>query len=195
MEIPKQTTVQQLMRRALRGQSEVKAMRAEYSELRKIANKRIKRAQAKGELMDVEQFRTTKSIMSGADLNVNLVKSYNEVVKFLNSKRSTAKGREEIRKKTRETLQKLGYQGITEENDKLFGEFMNEWRAKYEQDTTVGKKLFGDSEQAAEFFDRISERINRGEVDRNAVGIRRLFDRWVKSRERSMRRRMKKLLR
>lgn len=195
MEIPKQTTVQQLMRRALRGQSELKAIRAEYSELRKIANKRIKRAQAKGELMDVEQFRTTKSIMSGADSNVNLVKSYNEVVKFLNSKRSTAKGREEIRKKTRETLQKLGYQGITEENDKLFGEFMNEWRAKYEQDTTVGKKLFGDSEQAAEFFDRISERINRGEIDRNAVGIRRLFDRWVKSRERSMRRRMKKLLR
>lgn len=195
MEIPKQTTVQQLMRRALRGQSEMKAMRAEYSELRKIANKRIKRAQAKGELVDVEQFRTTKSIMSGADSNVNLVKSYNEVVKFLNSKRSTAKGREEIRKKTRETLQKLGYQGITEENDKLFGEFMNEWRAKYEQDTTVGKKLFGDSEQAAEFFDRISERINRGEIDRNAVGIRRLFDRWVKSRERSMRRRMKKLLR
>ena len=195
MEIPKQTTVQQLMRRALRGQSEIKAMRAEYSELRKIANKRIKRAQAKGELMDVEQFQTTKSIMIGADSNVNLVKSYNEVVKFLNSKRSTAKGREEIRKKTRETLQKLGYQGITEENDKLFGEFMNEWRAKYEQDTTVGKKLFGDSEQAAEFFDRISERINRGEIDRNAVGIRRLFDRWVKSRERSMRRRMKKLLR
>lgn len=195
MEIPKQTTVQQLMRRALRGQSEIKAMRTEYSELRKIANKRIKRAQAKGELMDVEQFQTTKSIMSGADSNVNLVKSYNEVVKFLNSKRSTSKGREEIRKKTRETLQKLGYQGITEENDKLFGEFMNEWRAKYEQDTTVGKKLFGDSEQAAEFFDRISERINRGEIDRNAVGIRRLFDRWVKSRERSMKRRMKKLLR
>ena len=195
MEIPKQTTVQQLMRRALHGQTEVKAIRAEYSELRKIANKRIKRAQAKGELMDVEQFQTTKSIMSGADSNVNLVKSYNEVVKFLNSKRSTAKGREEIRKKTRETLQKLGYQGITEENDKLFGEFMNEWRAKYEQDTTVGKKLFGDSEQAADFFDRISERINRGEIDRNAVGIRRLFDRWVKSRERSMRRRMKKLLR
>lgn len=194
MEIPKQTTVQQLMRRALRGQAEIKEMRSEYSELRKIANKRIKRAQAKGELMDVEQFQTTKSIMSGADSNVNLVKSYNEVVKFLNSKRSTAKGREEIRKKTRETLQKLGYQGITEENDKLFGEFMNEWRAKYEQDTTVGKKLFGDSEQAAEFFDRISERINRGEIDRNAVGIRRLFDRWVKSRERSMRRRMKKLL-
>lgn len=195
MEIPKQTTVQQLMRRALHGQTEFKEMRAEYSELRKIANKRIKRAQAKGELMDVEQFRTTKSIMSGADANVNLVKSYNEVVKFLNSKRSTAKGREEIRKKTRETLHKLGYQGITEENDKLFGEFMNEWRAKYEQDTTVGKKLFGDSEQAADFFDRISERINRGEIDRNAVGIRRLFDRWVKSRERSMRRRMKKLLR
>lgn len=195
MEIPKQTTVQQLMRRALRGQSEIKAMRAEYSELRKIANKRIKRAQAKGELMDVEQFQTTKSIMSGADSSVNLVKSYNEVVKFLNSKRSTVKGREEIRKKTRETLQKLGYQGITEENDKLFGEFMNEWRAKYEQDTTVGKKLFGDSEQAADFFDRISERINRGEIDRNAVGIRRLFDRWVKSRERSMKRRMKKLLR
>lgn len=195
MEIPKQTTVQQLMRRALHGQTEMKEIRAEYSELRKIANKRIKRAQAKGELMDVEQFRTTKSIMSGADSNVNLVKSYNEVVKFLNSKRSTAKGREEIRKKTRETLQKLGYQGITEENDKLFGEFMNEWRAKYEQDTTVGKKLFGDSEMAAEFFDRISERINRGEIDRNAVGIRRLFDRWVKSRERSMKRRMKKLLR
>lgn len=183
MEIPKRTTVQQLTRRAMHGQSEMKAIRAEYAELRKIANKRIKRAQAKGELLDVEQFRTTKSIMQGSDSSINLIKAYHDVVSFLNSKRSTAKGRDEIRAKTRETLQRSGYLGITEENDKLFGEFMNEWRTKYEQDTTSGKKLFGDSDTAAEFFDRITERINRGEIDRNAVKIRRIFDRWLKSQQ------------
>ena len=199
MEIPKRTTVQQLMRRAMRGQSEIKAIRTEYAELRKIANKRIKRAQEKGDLLDVEQFQTTKSIMNAADSTVNLIKAHHEVVNFLNSKRSTAKGREEIRQKTREAYEAIGYKDVILENDRLFSEFMEEWRIRYEQDTTIGKKLFSDSDMAAEFFDAHFERVEEyGEKhneNTNAVKLRRLFDRWIKSRERSMRRRMKKLLR
>jgi len=195
MEIPKRTTVQQLMRRAMHGQSEIKAIRAEYAELRKIANKRIKRAQQKGDLLDVEQFQTTKSIMNAADSTVNLIKAHHEVVNFLNSKRSTVKGREEIRQKTRETYEAIGYKDVILGNDRLFSEFMEEWRIRYEQDTTIGKKLFSDSDMAAEFFDAHFERVEEyGEKhneNTNAVKLRRLFDRWLKARERSMRRRTK----
>lgn len=192
MEIPKRTTVQQLMRRAMRGQSEIKAIRAEYAELRKIANKRIKRAQEKGDLLDVEQFQTTKSIMNAADSTVNLIKAHHEVVNFLNSKRSTAKGREEIRQKTLETYESIGYKGVILENDRMFSEFMEQWRIRYEQDTTIGKKLFSDSDKAAEFFDAHFERISDNDKDTNAVKIRRIFDRWLKSQQRSTKRREKK---
>lgn len=196
MEIPKRTTVQQLMRRAMRGQSEIKAMRAEYSELRKIANKRIKRAQEKGDLLDVEQFQTTKSIMNSADSVANLIKAHHEVVAFLNSKRSTAKGREEIRQKTRATYEAIGYKEVILENDKMFSEFMEQWRIRYEQDTTIGKKLFSDSDKAGEFFDaqfeRISEYGEKHNENPNPVKLRRIFDRWLKSQQRSAKRREKK---
>lgn len=196
MEIPKRTTVQQLMRRAMRGQSEIKAIRAEYAELRKIANKRIKRAQEKGDLLDVEQFQTTKSIMNSADSVANLIKAHHQVVVFLNSKRSTAKGREEIRQKTRETYEAIGYKDVILENDRMFSEFMEQWRIRYEQDTTIGKKLFSDSDKAAEFFDAHFERIKEyGEKNKenpNAVKLRRIFDRWLKSQQRHARRREKK---
>lgn len=183
MEIPKRTSTQQLMRRAMRGRSEVKAIRAEYAELRKIANKRIKRAQAKGELLDVEQFRTTKSIMQGSDSSINLIKAHHDVVVFLNSKRSTAKGREDIRQKTVKTYKELGYGAVITENDKMFSQFMEQWRIRYEQDTTMGKKLFSDSDKAAEFFDNYYERIKKKDENTNAVKIRRIFERWLNSQQ------------
>lgn len=180
MEIPKLTTVQNVERRLLRaGGAELKQIRAEYSELRKIANKRIKRAQAQGDLLDTEQFMTTTAIMKGENAIANLAKAYVAVVKFLNRKQSTAAGRKEIRAKTRETLNKLGFENITDANVKLFGEFMEEWRQAYEQETTVGKKLLADSDFAVEFFDSIIEEVTEDTQRTNAEKIFYLFRKWI----------------
>lgn len=182
MEIAKLTTVQDVERRLLRaGGAELKQIRAEYSELRKIANKRIKRAQAQGDLLDTEQFMTTTAIMKGENAIVNLAKAYVAVVKFLNRKESTAAGRKQIRTKARETLNKLGFENITDANVKLFGEFMAKWRAAFEQDTTIGKKLLADSDFAAEFFDSFMERVSGDKRKINADEIFKVFKKWLNS--------------
>lgn len=181
MQIPKTMTVQDVIRRLTRSNgAEVKGVRAEYSELRKIANKRIKRAQAKGELMDVEQFRTTTSIMKGDDALKNLARSYAAVIKFLNSEASTAKGRETIQRRRLKTLQSLNYTGVTEENMKLFQDFMEQWRIAYQLNTTMGKKLLSDSDLAAEFFDTWFERIKKNDENTNGAKIMRIFKKWQK---------------
>ena len=181
MKIPQTMTVQDVIRRLTRSNgAEVRGIRAEYSELRKIANKRIKRAQAKGELMDVEQFRTTTSIMKGDDALKNLARAYASVVKFLNSEASTAKGRQTIQQRRLKTLKSLNYTGVTEENMKIFQEFMEQWRIAYQLNTTMGKKLLSDSDLAAEFFDEWFERIKKNDEDTNAVKIFRIFKKWQK---------------
>ena len=180
MEIPEIVTVQEIIRRATRAKgAELKDIRAEYSELRKIANKRIKRAQAQGDLLDYKQFMTTKAIMKGATPVFDLAKAYSEVVKFLHSKKSTAVGRKEIRRKTRETLNRLGYKNVTDDNVKLFGDFMEKWRVAYEQDTTLGKKLLSDSDLAAEFFDSVIEEMTNDKQRTNAEKLFYLFKKWV----------------
>lgn len=184
MTIPKTVTVQQLIRRATRADgAELQDIRAEYSELRKIANKRIKRAQAKGDLLDMEQFTTTTAIMKGANPVINLAKAYSEVVKFLNAKVSTAKGRKEVRRKTVETLNNIGYKNITEDNARLFGEFMEKWRVAFEQETTMGKKLLFDSDSAVEFFDSAMEKIIDNKQRANAEKLFNLFKKWIALQE------------
>jgi len=180
MEIPERVTVQEIIRRATRANgAELKDVRTEYSELRKIANKRIKRAHAQGDLLDYEQFMTTKAIMKGVTPVADLAKAYSEVVKFLHYRKSTAAGRKEIRRKTRETLNKLGFKSITDDNVKLFGDFMEKWRVAYEKNTTAGKKLLSDSDLAAEFFDSVIEEVTNDEQRTNAEKLFYLFKKWV----------------
>lgn len=180
MEIPKLTTVQDVRRRLTRSNNaELKAVRAEYSELRKIANKRIKRAQAKGELLDVEQFRTTTEIMKSENPIKNLAYAYSQVIKFLRSETSTAAGRKTVQQRRLKTLETLQYTGIQENNIKQFQEFMEQWRIAYQMNTTLGKRLLVDSDQAAEFFDTFYERIKKNDEKTNATKIMRIFRRWL----------------
>lgn len=161
--------------RAISKRGGEKQIRAEYSRLRKIANQRIARAQRTGELKDETLFDAAREIRKGD--TERLAKAYSEVTKFLTSKRSTEYGRAEIRRKTAESLQKIGYEGISEKNVDLFGKFMENFRRKYETDTPEGKKLLMDSDFAVEAFDAISERFTSRT---NSRAMSRYFNQYLR---------------
>lgn len=151
-----------------------KKIRAEYAELRKIANKRIQRAQAQGELSDVPLFKTTREVST--DLS-RLAKEYSAVTKFLTSKRSTAAGRAESKRKTVKSLKEIGYENVSERNVDLFNSFMENFRRKYEMDTPEGKKLLMDSDFALEVFDVISEDFTSRT---NSRSMSRMFNNYLR---------------
>lgn len=168
-------SVQVLMRRLSRGKGElIPAARKEYARLRKIANKRINRAQNAGDLLDVEAFPETRGINDTGDLAKALV----SVKKFLESRESTAAGRKEITRERVEKLQAMGYETVSVDNAKLFNDFMEMWRIKYQLDTSAGRKLTMDSDFAAEIFDRISERFTNRT---NKSAMSRYFNDYLRS--------------
>ena len=138
------------LRRWSEGKKE-KDLRAQYSELRSIAQKRIKRAG--GALDDIEMFAKSRELKNPADL----AKEYLRLSKFLRSKRSTAEGRAQIQESTVKTLKKQGIKNVDKGNIDQFGEFMRLMMAKYEQDTPEGKKLLFDSDKLVDIFDELTE--------------------------------------
>ena len=168
-------SVQALMRRLSRGKGEaIPAARKEYARLRKIANKRITRAQNAGDLLDVEAFPETRGINDTGDLAKALV----SVKKFLESRESTAAGRKEITRERVEKLRAMGYETVSVDNAKLFKDFMEMWRIKYQLDTSAGRKLTMDSDFAAEIFDKISERFTN---KTNKSAMSRYFNDYLRS--------------
>lgn len=112
-----------------------KELRQEYSRLKSIAKKRIKRLESSdysklsgyrsvmGYLLPLKDFRP------GID-DAQLKRSYREVVKFLNAPTSTIKGiRQEVRERAA-SLNDNGYTFINEKNFASFVEFM-EWVRGY----------------------------------------------------------------
>ena len=179
--MPKQTAVEtvQQTRRRLTGRNsaaKIAEARAEYAELRKIAVKRIQRAQARGELANDAMPIKTKDIPQN-DAGA-LAKAIRDVQRFLSSKRSTAAGRSEIRSKTVQTLKEIGFENVNERNAKLFGDYMEMWRRKYEQDTPDGRKMLFDSDKAVEIFDTISERFTN---KTNVQSMSRMFNDYLRA--------------
>lgn len=170
-------SVQSVMRRLSRGNgAEIPAARKEYAALRKVANKRIKRAQKAGELLNEELFPETRSI--GKQDVGNLAKALVNVKKFLKAERSTAKGRKAIVARKVAKLQALGFESVTVDNEKLFSNFMEMWRIKYQLETAQGRKLTMDSDFAAEIFDKISERFT---PRTNKSSMSRMFNDYLRA--------------
>lgn len=176
-EIKSNRTVQSVMRRLSRGNGvEIPAARKEYAALRKLANKRIKRAQQAGDLLTEELFPETRTI--GKEDVGNLAKALVDVKKFLKAERSTAKGRKVIAARKVAKLQALGFESITVYNEKLFSDFMEMWRVKYQMETAQGRKLTMDSDFAAEIFDKISERFT---PKTNKSSMSRMFNDYLRA--------------
>lgn len=164
--LPTITNKQKAQERAERSDSALKAMRRDYSRMRDIAVKRIKRAQ------DAGYWRKGKEIPMLKDTGrdpADLAYEYSRLSKFLESSSSSVKQlREESRQRV-ESFQKLGYTFVTEENELDFGDYMEYMINKYETETEEGKKRLQDSDIIVEAYDYIKDNREKGteeELDR-----------------------------
>lgn len=155
-------------------------LREEYTRLRDIAQKRIKRAMKSGE--SLEEIRAPfaevpklRDIKNPRDFARELA----ALRKWTGSKYSTAAGRKAIRQKTAETMQKLGYEGVSEDNVTLFNRFMEQMRRRYEEDTPEGKVRFIGSDFLVEAFDALRERGKINE-ESNSSSIGRAFNDYLR---------------
>ena len=110
----------------------VKLVRAEYTRLRDIEQKRIKR------MGEHPEYRRTQVYIQNAGKYPKLADlkggqrpyKLSALQRFVSAKASTITGIKEIRAKQLETLHKHEYNFVTEENLSEFGEFMEEFRAQ-----------------------------------------------------------------
>lgn len=110
----------------------IKAVRKEYTRLRDIEQKRIKRMAAEPKYTRTQVYKQNAgkypklSEMKGDRLPYLL----SALQRFVSAKGSTISGIKEIRAKQLETLHKHDYTFVNEENLSDFGEFMEEFRAQ-----------------------------------------------------------------
>lgn len=110
----------------------IKAVRKEYTRLRDIEQKRIKRMATEPKYTRTQVYKQNAgkypklSEMKGDRLPYLL----SALQRFVSAKGSTISGIKEIRAKQLETLHKHEYTFVTEENLSDFGEFMEEFRAQ-----------------------------------------------------------------
>ena len=107
-----------------------KEVRKEYTRLRDISQKRLKRLSEAGYQetqtykQNVAHFPKLKAIKSDYDLAQRL----SDLARFITSPRSTVSGMKKTRSKALEKLEEHGYDFVTEENLDAYGEFMEEYR-------------------------------------------------------------------
>ena len=162
MALPTISNKQKALSAVKRHESE---MRKQYTRLRDLEVKRIKRAQEAGYLKGGVEIPTLKQI--GRD-PAALASEYSRLSKLVAL-------REESSKRV-ETFQQLGYDFVTEENELQFGEFMGYMIEKYSTETPDGKKLLLDSDIIVEGFEYVQERTKSS----NHSTLSRLFNDFLR---------------
>lgn len=108
-------------------QIDERALRKEYTRLRKIANKRLARLQAS----EYKETDLAKEYAGGfallADVK-DLPRELTQLARFVASEKSSVTGLKRIDKQTIETLQEHGYTFVNTKNVRQFGAFMEEMR-------------------------------------------------------------------
>ena len=108
-------------------QIDERALRKEYTRLRKIANKRLKRLQAS----EYKESDIAKEYAGGfallADVE-DLPRELTQLARFVASERSSVTGLKRIDKQTISTLHQHGYTFVNTKNVRQFGAFMEEMR-------------------------------------------------------------------
>lgn len=147
------------------------AVRANYTTLRDIAQKRLKRAQAAGYMLDKEPFAKLADIKDKRDLAAE----YATISRFLLSPDSTAAGREKREEKAVERLNARGIDFVNKKNVADFGKFLGVMREIYSQEQPGGAKaLYIDSDDLADYYSAMRE-STRGKIrdlyrDRHKLG-------------------------
>ena len=149
------------------GIFKVEEMRAQYSYMRTVAQKRLKRlgesefAESQAYLKNVKTFKRLSEIETESELIMRLY----SVRKFIESKGSTIKGQEEIRRKAVEAAREKGLDWINEGNIAEFGQYMDYLRAKY-------KGAQFDSERAMRLF------VSAKKKDVDPMEVAQDFEYW-----------------
>ena len=139
-------------------QMDERALRKEYTRLRKVANKRLARLQAS----EYKETDLAKEYAGGfallADVK-DLPRELTQLARFVASERSSITGLKRIDKQTIETLQEHGYEFVNTKNVRQFGAFMEEMRQ-------AGLSKLYSSEFIAEWWSEQSKRDNAKELKR-----------------------------
>ena len=118
--------------KALLEAGKQKEVRKEYTRLRDIAQKRLKRLEKAGLTntaiyqSNYKRFKKLKDIKSNSELASRL----SDLARFIRDPRSTKKKLFEIRDKSLKTLHSHGYKFVNKENYYEFAKFMEEYRNK-----------------------------------------------------------------
>lgn len=144
-----------------------KQLRKEYTRLRSIARKRLERFEGT-EWTDTQiykqnvgQYKPLKEIQSNRDLRY----LFSELANYITTDTSSVSGLEKQREKGVQTLNERGYEFVTKQNYRKFGEFMEYARA------ANLNKLY-DSKRVADFYDAAEKRKISGEK------LQRAFRLW-----------------
>lgn len=114
-----------------------RTIRAEYTRLRDIAQKRIKRL-GQSEWASTELYRKYRGgfpKLSEISNNTNLSYKLSELARFVSAKTTTVSGLRQQRARSLKQLHKHGYTFVNEKNFRRFGEFMELYR-----ETTAARK-------------------------------------------------------
>ena len=108
-------------------------IRAEYSRLRSIANKRIQRM-SKSDWTWTQSYQKHKSgyeKLSAFDNRSDLIKELSELAHYVYGDESSISGLEKAQKKSLETLHEHGYDFVTEENWREWVDFISTYRKMF----------------------------------------------------------------
>ena len=154
------------------GKEAEAAVRKEYTRLRDIAQKRLKRM---GETMwadtqtyqrNVNHYPKLKDIQSQSELAARL----SDLSRYIEAQTSTISGMEQQMKKSLKTLHENGYMFVTRENYLDFGKFMEEYRFQIQDEEY-------DSGDAAETY---------GVLEKHKISVELIkndFEYWIANRE------------
>lgn len=148
------------------------AVRKEYTRLRDITQKRLKRMEQAGYTktkvyrMNVKHYPVLKDIKTTAELAQRLA----DLSRFVEAKRSTVSGLRKATSKALKTLHKHHYDFVTEDNIQEFGSFMEEFRANK-------LDILYDSGDAAELFGIMEKKKIKPEK------VKAAFENWMEERQ------------
>lgn len=151
------------------------SVRKEYTRLRDISQKRLKRLKAAGlddtqaYLKNYKHYPKLKDIKSDSELASRL----SDLSRFITAKGSTVSGQKDIMKKSLATLHDTGYNFVNEDNFRDFGKFMEEYRHQMldmSYDSGDAAELYGvtvkhqlDPEKVKQDFEFWLENLDRAE--------------------------------
>ena len=149
------------------GKQEIREIRAEYTRLRDIMQKRIKRG---GLNIEIPKLRDLKG-------KADLAKEFAYLNRVIASETTTKRGQARIEERTVETLQRHKFTDISKSNIKEFNRFMEWYREKYTAELPEGRVQVFDSDTAVVVFSKeLNKKITQ---DTKAAQISRLFNAWM----------------